>query len=81
MLYDKVIPFDRSGFFVGVSIKEVGERTPRDDCKPVVATLLGQAAFLTNGRFDRAAASKVSISKPPDPRLRVQRLVTRRSGM
>jgi hypothetical protein len=30
-----------------------------------------------NVRVDRAAASKVSISKPPDPRLRVQRFVRR----
>jgi hypothetical protein len=32
---------------------------------------------LPNARVDRAAASKVSISKPLDPRLRVQRFVRR----
>ena len=48
MLYDEVIPFDRSGLVVSVSIKEIGERISRNDRKPVVATLSGQAAFLTN---------------------------------
>ena len=48
VLNDKVIPFDRSGFVVRVSIKEVGKRIPCDDCKPVVCTFLGQASFLTN---------------------------------
>ena len=56
VLYDKVIPFDRSGFVVSVSIKEVGKRTPCDYRKPVVASFLSQAAFLTNGGRNRAAA-------------------------
>jgi hypothetical protein len=49
VLNDEVIPFERSGFVVGISIKEVGERTPRDNCKPVVCAFSGQVAFLTNG--------------------------------
>ena len=32
-------------------------------------------AIKFNDRVDRAAASKVSMPKPPDPRLRVQRIV------
>ena len=34
-----------------------------------------------NDRVDRAAASKVGIAKPPDPRLRVQRVVMPRIGI
>ena len=58
VLHNEVIPFDRSGFVVGVSIEEVGERIPRDDGEPVVCTLSDQFAFLTNGGVDRAAANQ-----------------------
>ena len=43
---------------------------------PVLAICLG-IRLRHNDRVDRAAASEVTISKPPDPRLRVQRFVRR----
>ncbi len=81
MLYDKVIPFDRSGFVVAVSIKEVCERIPRDDGKPIVNTFSGQASFLTNGRDQRAVGVDIDLMKkqasaaPLHPMVRRRRLL------